>query len=374
MSKQYSNLGFNSDYQSKHVTLDDITFNNVKHVDTGHTQRLGRGTWSTLETSGTLTDNSFSVNAVDIDWNNAQWPSSGSPATPTTINTTGDLINAIKWASLQGSSFVLNQATSSSLGGIKVGYTQNGKNYPVQLSNGDAYVNVPWTNTTNITASINDADKKLLVSDDNGQKFQIKLSQVPIDQSDQNSEKIAALEITAGGDTINTILPGIKIDEQNRKMYWIGADGQQSSESLQFGSLDIIAVFQEALSYDNEYSRYWATMYFDGSQPSGNYFDEVIFVGDLILAPNSTDSKYHLYACYETTYVEEQNPRQANAYFVDLGVFPGDNISLSANDITVSGIDSQATGGNNIKNVQEALNYLLYYDVVDPSDVATLSD
>ena len=36
-------------------------------------------------------------------------------------------------------------ASSSTIGGIKIGYTQSGKNYPVQLSNNQAYVNVPWT-------------------------------------------------------------------------------------------------------------------------------------------------------------------------------------------------------------------------------------
>jgi hypothetical protein len=47
----------------------------------------------------------------------------------------------------------LDLATSSTRGGIKIGYTESGKNYPVELSNEQAYVNVPWTdtNTTNIT-------------------------------------------------------------------------------------------------------------------------------------------------------------------------------------------------------------------------------
>ena len=43
----------------------------------------------------------------------------------------------------------LKQATSSVLGGIKIGYTTSGKNYAIQLSEaGQAYVNVPWSNTT----------------------------------------------------------------------------------------------------------------------------------------------------------------------------------------------------------------------------------
>ncbi len=43
--------------------------------------------------------------------------------------------------------YVLPVATTVALGGIKIGYTQNAKNYPVVLSNQQAYVNVPWTDT-----------------------------------------------------------------------------------------------------------------------------------------------------------------------------------------------------------------------------------
>jgi hypothetical protein len=45
----------------------------------------------------------------------------------------------------------LKTATSGEIGGIKIGYTQSGKNYPVVLDNNNkAYVNVPWTdNNTN---------------------------------------------------------------------------------------------------------------------------------------------------------------------------------------------------------------------------------
>lgn len=44
--------------------------------------------------------------------------------------------------------YSLPVATSSVRGGIKIGYTESGKNYPVELSNEQAYVNVPWTDTT----------------------------------------------------------------------------------------------------------------------------------------------------------------------------------------------------------------------------------
>jgi hypothetical protein len=38
-------------------------------------------------------------------------------------------------------------ATSSTLGLVKIGYSESGKNYPVELSSGKMYVNVPWTDT-----------------------------------------------------------------------------------------------------------------------------------------------------------------------------------------------------------------------------------
>lgn len=42
-----------------------------------------------------------------------------------------------------------SQATSSTLGLIKIGYTESGKNYPIELNtSGQAYVNVPWEDTT----------------------------------------------------------------------------------------------------------------------------------------------------------------------------------------------------------------------------------
>jgi len=39
-------------------------------------------------------------------------------------------------------------ATSSALGLVKVGFTESGKNYPVELSSEQMFVNVPWTDTT----------------------------------------------------------------------------------------------------------------------------------------------------------------------------------------------------------------------------------
>lgn len=57
----------------------------------------------------------------------------------------GKLIEEI----VDGSIEEVPAASNDNIGGIKTGYTQNGKNYPILLDeNKKAYVNVPWTNTT----------------------------------------------------------------------------------------------------------------------------------------------------------------------------------------------------------------------------------
>lgn len=55
------------------------------------------------------------------------------------------------WAAASG--YTLPLATSSVRGGVKIGYVQNAKNYPVQLSSEQMFVNVPWTDTTYTSAS-----------------------------------------------------------------------------------------------------------------------------------------------------------------------------------------------------------------------------
>lgn len=52
-----------------------------------------------------------------------------------------------KW--VDAPTFSISAATDAILGGIKIGYTQSDKNYPIVLdSNDKAYVTVPWTDTT----------------------------------------------------------------------------------------------------------------------------------------------------------------------------------------------------------------------------------
>ena len=81
-----------------------------------------------------------------------------------TINTTGDgnavtavsisgsTITVTKGASYNNYTYTLPTATSGALGGIKIGYTTSNKKYAVQLdTNGNAYVDVPWTDNNTDT-------------------------------------------------------------------------------------------------------------------------------------------------------------------------------------------------------------------------------
>ena len=282
----------------------------------------------------------FSVNAVDIDWNGAEFPNT-TPLAPSTINTTGDLINAIKWASAQGATYnnattssdglmssgdkiklesiapnannyILQAATNDSLGGIKLGYTETGKKYAVKLSGDAAYVEVPWTT---IDANIDTPNKKLTVSDsNNSEKFKIELT------TDTNNSDVAVIKISSGNTNIQTAVPGITIDD--RKLIWTNASGQESNKAITFG--------------------------------------------DLIVANSNTDSSldpsYHLYICDESGYSESMSSGATfTAYFTDLGVFPGNNITLNAESILVDDINP----GTNITYVQDALEKTLYYEVIN---------
>lgn len=65
-----------------------------------------------------------------------------------TLNQTGNTT-----INLDDNNTTYSTATSSTLGLVKIGYQENGKNYPIKLSNGQMFVTVPWTDT-NTTYSV----------------------------------------------------------------------------------------------------------------------------------------------------------------------------------------------------------------------------
>lgn len=151
----------------------------TSNTDTHWTTHLyaGTGTAANAATTNgntklTITDNTTVRNSITLKGTGATTVVSDANgvitvnSTNTTYNvastTANGLMSKEDKAKLDGitgtGSYTLPTATTSALGGIKVGYTNSGKNYKVQVdSNGNAYVNVPWTdnNTTysNMTAA-----------------------------------------------------------------------------------------------------------------------------------------------------------------------------------------------------------------------------
>ena len=75
---------------------------------------------------------------------------------------TNDFTTALK-TKLEGiaegaNNYTLPLAANGTKGGIQIGYSQNGKNYPVALSSEKAYVNVPWTDQNVYQAVLPDSD------------------------------------------------------------------------------------------------------------------------------------------------------------------------------------------------------------------------
>ena len=62
--------------------------------------------------------------------------------------------------------YSLPAATNAVRGGVKIGYTANGKNYPVQLSNEQMYVNVPWTDTNTTYSAASQSAAGLMSAED----------------------------------------------------------------------------------------------------------------------------------------------------------------------------------------------------------------
>lgn len=94
--------------------------------------------------------------------------------------------------------YSLPTASSTIKGGITLGYSQSGKNYPVVLdSTGKAYVNVPWTDT-NTTYDLSPYAKKIETVDFNS----IRLDKRAISNTPQGLIEKQVIVFTALGDNI----------------------------------------------------------------------------------------------------------------------------------------------------------------------------
>lgn len=122
---------------------------------------------------------------------------------PEVSNNNNGLMGIVDKKKLDGiadnaNNYSLPTASSTTKGGITLGYSQSGKNYPVMLdSNGKAYVNVPWTDT-NTTYDLSPYAKKIETVDFNS----IRLDKRTIANTPQGLKEKQVIVFTALGDNI----------------------------------------------------------------------------------------------------------------------------------------------------------------------------
>ena len=107
---------------------------------------------------GNASDGSISIGGVFVSnaGNVSPTPDTDVVIPVATSSTNGIMLKTDK-AKLDGiaanaNNYTLPTATTAALGGIKTGYTTNGKNYKVQVdASGNAFVNVPWTDNQDLS-------------------------------------------------------------------------------------------------------------------------------------------------------------------------------------------------------------------------------
>ena len=111
----------------------DVTESSVNSVSTT------AGRWYGVQ----LTQNDRMV--VNVPWANTEYTVQDGGLTEKNFTTA--LKNKLDGIEASANNYSLPLAASNTRGGVKIGYTENGKNYPVELASEKMYVNVPWTNT-----------------------------------------------------------------------------------------------------------------------------------------------------------------------------------------------------------------------------------
>lgn len=129
--------------------------------------------------------------------------------------------NKLANISAGANNYSLPLATSNVRGGVKIGYTtdSSNKNYAVQLSNEQMYVNVPWTDTNTTYGLATSTNDGLMKASDKAK----------IDSIDtiyaKKSEAVGSLEITRTASNIQLVAKGV----DNTEVDWPTIDRATST-------------------------------------------------------------------------------------------------------------------------------------------------
>lgn len=166
----------------------------------------------TISVTPTKTDIQLSLNSIDnteVDWPtiNAVTSTLAGVMLPSDKNKLDGIAN-------NANNYSLPTASSTTKGGITLGYSQSGKNYPVALdNNGKAYVNVPWTDT-NTTYDLSPYAKTADVNKALSRKVDV-VSGKGLSTEDFTSALKTKLNGIANGATADSAIPTSVIDGLN---------------------------------------------------------------------------------------------------------------------------------------------------------------
>lgn len=124
--------------------------------------------------------NTISINFTKADASKTNVDIPSASHTSAGVMTSNDKVK-LDGIAANANNYTLPTATTTALGGIKTNYTNNGKNYKVDVdSNGNAYVNVPWTDTktdiskcVTLTREVQVFDSNKVLSINKGNSLQI---------------------------------------------------------------------------------------------------------------------------------------------------------------------------------------------------------
>jgi hypothetical protein len=147
--------------QKTQEEIEDIV--GAMFTGTGATSVSYNDSTGTVTVNSTDTNTDTNTNQLTV-WNIAANGTAGtdqvshgdtvtfSGAGATTVTRSGDDITITSTDTNTNTTY--STATSSALGLVKIGYSENGKNYPVELSSGKMFVNVPWSDTNTDTNTV----------------------------------------------------------------------------------------------------------------------------------------------------------------------------------------------------------------------------